>query len=205
MKDTNSKESELQFENGKVVDQAKGDFDISRLRLSQDFHQEVGVKKILISVPVRKPSKQEFFRVHPGKDMYLQTLILEDSHEGESYLVDPSLWGGLVGELVPKALYLTINTYGTVSIWPLRLPGENGRGDRWCMTALEAAEIAKSQWIRLRANMILKAYEVYIATGYIDEPQWPDLGFPEIIKIAFKERYVDTIDHPVLKRLRGES
>ena len=73
------------------------------------------------------------------------------------------------------------------------------------MTALEAAEIAKSQWIRLRASMILKAYEVYIATGYIDEPQWPDLGFPEIIKIAFKERYVDTIDHPVLKRLRGES
>jgi hypothetical protein len=36
-------------------------------------------------------------------------------------------------------------------------------------------------------------------------PEWPDhLPFREMLKIAFRDRIVDGLDHPVLKRLRGE-
>jgi len=45
--------------------------DLSKLRLAQDFHQQVGVQKILVPVPVRKPHKQEFIRVNPAPEYRL--------------------------------------------------------------------------------------------------------------------------------------
>jgi hypothetical protein len=51
-------------------------FDPSRLRLSQDFAATVGVKKVLITVPVREPNKQEFVRVHPDQAYRLETAVL---------------------------------------------------------------------------------------------------------------------------------
>ena len=38
------------------------------LRLSQSFNEMVGVKKILSTIPVRKPGAQDFVRVHPGPE-----------------------------------------------------------------------------------------------------------------------------------------
>ena len=35
------------------------------------------------------------------------------------------------------------------------------------------------------------------------EPVWPDISFEEILKIAFRDRYVDDVDHPLLQKLRG--
>jgi len=43
---------------------AKDQFDPSRLRLSQNFVESVGVKKALLTVPVRKPGRQDFVRTH---------------------------------------------------------------------------------------------------------------------------------------------
>ena len=43
-------------------------FDPANLRLSQSFTETVGVKKLLTTVPVRKPSPQEFVRVHPDPE-----------------------------------------------------------------------------------------------------------------------------------------
>ena len=65
--------------------------------------------------------------------------------------------------------------------------------------------MAMKSWIRLTANMSLGAYEVFEATGDLPEPEWPDLPFPEILKIAFRDRIVDRADHPLVQRLRGRS
>ena len=40
-------------------------FDIPSLRLNPSFFETAGVKKLLTTVPVRKPGKQDFIRVHP--------------------------------------------------------------------------------------------------------------------------------------------
>jgi hypothetical protein len=59
------------------------------------------------------------------------------------------------------------------------------------------------RWIRVKANMSLGAYEAYEASGTIPDPTWPDLTYQETLKIAFRDRYVTGLDHPVVKRLRG--
>ena len=39
----------------------------------------------------------------------------------------------------------------------------------------------------------------------IPEPVWPTESFEEIVKIAFRDKLIDRPDHPVIKRLRGET
>ena len=180
-------------------------FDLSRLRLSQNFSEKVGVRKALLTVPVRKPGRQDFIRVHPGEDMIIQTAVLELKEDRETYLVDPDLWPEMPSELAPKALFTTMNRQGVLTLWPVRLPGEDGRHDEWSRSALEAVEIAKTRWIRIVANMALQAYEVYEATGNFPDPEWPDVPFHRILEIAFKDRFIRTLDHPVIRRLRGEA
>ena len=180
-------------------------FDPARLRLSQAFTALVGVKRRYTVIQVGRADKQQFIRVHPNPDYCLQTAILEFKEQGEVYLVDPPLWGSLVGELIPKILYLTVNRQGIPRLWPIRLPDEEGKLDDWNQSALAAAEIAKKTWIRVSANRTAGLYETYEAAGELPEPEWPDLSFREILGIAFQGKFIETWDHPALRRLRGEN
>ena len=51
--------------------------------------------------------------------------------------------------------------------------------------------------------MSLGAYEMVEATGQLSEPEWADVPFREILKVAFRDRIVDRTDHPVLQRRLG--
>ena len=192
-----------QNSNGTKQEITNNPFDPSHLRLSQNFAKSVGVKKAYINIPVRKPNRQEFVRVHPDEDYRLETAILELKEEHENYLVAPALWTELPGELTPKVLFTTFNAQSVLTLWPVRMPGEDGRTNTWNSSALVAAKMAESKWIKVASNMSLGAYDVYEATGNIPEPEWPDLSFSEILKVAFKDRYIKDIDHPVIQRLQG--
>jgi hypothetical protein len=179
------------------------DFDLSRLRLSQDFAGLVGVKKALLTVPVRKPHRQAFVRVHPSEGYRFAAAVVEIDDDRIHYLVDPALAPELPGEVTPKMMFTTVDRQGTVFLWPIRLPGADGRLDDWNRVALEAAQIATTKWIRLVANMSLRTYDVLEATADLPAPEWPDIGFPELMKIAFRGRVIDNLDHPALRKLRG--
>jgi hypothetical protein len=135
--------------------------------------------------------------------MRLETAVLELKDDRETYLVSPDMRNELPGEVTPKVLMAAINRQGVLFLWPIRLPGEDGRHDEWNRSALEAARMASDQWIRVSANMSLGAYDTFIATGDLPEPEWPDLGLHEILKLAFRDRYIDSAEHPVVERLRG--
>ena len=55
----------------------------------------------------------------------------------------------------------------------------------------------------MKSNMSLRAYEIFQAENNIPDPQWPEQPFSELIRIAFRDRLINTIDHPAVKRLRG--
>ena len=152
-------------------------FDPSKLRLSQNFAESAGVKKLVTTIPVRKPSKQDFIRVHPDPAYRVETAVLELKEDRETYLVAPDLWSELPGELIPKVLFTAINRQKVLFVWPIRLPGEDGRHDEWNASALDAAGRAQKDWIRIDANMSLGAYEVYQAIGALPDPEWPEMEF----------------------------
>lgn len=182
-------------------------FDVSRLRLTQDFVAAAGVKKILNTIPCRKPSKEWFVQTHPDAAYRIQTCVVELKEDSETYLVNPSLWPELASESTfsPRALITAMNRQGVLFIWPIRLPGSDGRLDEWSRSAMEAATLAAGRWVRVQANMSLGAYEVYEAAGQWATPDWPDMPFQQLLKIAFKDRFIGGLDHPILKRLRGKA
>ncbi len=188
-----------------VVDGAAPDpFDPAALRIGQDFAALANVKPILATVPVRKPNKQDYIRVHPAEEYQLTTALLELKDEREMYLIAPELRHELFGELLPVTIFTAINRQGVVFLWPCRLPDETGRTNAWHESALEAAERAKSAWTRVAADMSLGAYRIWEASGDLPEPEWPEQSLRDLLSIAYKGRVIDSLDHPVLKRLRGE-
>jgi hypothetical protein len=182
-------------------------FDVSRLRLSQDFMAAAGVKKLLTTVPVKKPSKEWFIRTHPSQEYHIDSCVIELKEDAEVYLVEPSLWNELCSESTfgPRALITAINRQGIVFLWPIRLPGPDGRLDNWSRSALEIANLATDKWVRVQSNMSLGAYEVYEAAGTWPDPEWNIPPLNELLRIAFKDRFVQSLDHPVIRRLRGEA
>jgi hypothetical protein len=178
--------------------------DLSKLRLDQAFVETAGAKKILTTVPVRKPRQQDFVRVHADPAFREAFAIVELKDDRERYLVTRDIAAALPTEIVMEMLYTTINRQRVVSLWPVRLPATDGRVNEWHRSAQEAAELAMQYWIRVTANMSLGAYEIIKAPGKIPEPEWPEYSFQDLLRIAFRDRMISSFDHAVLKRLRGE-
>lgn len=179
-------------------------FDPAALRLSQSFADTVGVKKLLTTVPVRKPGRQDFVRVHPDPEYRLTpAAIIELKEDREVYLVTPKMAQVLPSEFATVTLLTTINRQGVLHLWPVKQPGPDGKHNEWHRSAAEAAERAMEQWVRVTANMSLGAYEIREAIGDAPDPAWPDISFEEILKIAFRDHIVDSVNHPLVQRLRG--
>lgn len=187
--------------------QVANPFDPVRFRLTQDFAATLGVKRALVTVPVRKPAKEWWVQVRPGEDHRIETCVVELKEDRETYLVDPSLWPELSGEATfsPRVLFTTMNRQGVTFLWPIRLPGPDGKLDEWNASALEAASRASGRWVRVVANMSLGAYDVYETHAKWPEPEWPDHSLSDLLRIGFKGHVIETPDHQVLKRLRGEA
>mgnify|MGYP006971713840 CR=1 FL=1 len=176
---------------------------IEEQRLSAEYLNAGETKRVITTIPVKKADRQWFIRVHPDPAYRMDTYMLELREEREAYLVAPDLWPELLGEIVPKTILTGINRQGVVFLWPIRLPGADGRRDAWNESALQAAELAMDTWVRVSSNMALGGYDVHQAVGDIPEPKWPEKTFEELVQVAFRHLYIDTLDHPVIRQLQG--
>lgn len=172
---------------------------LDSLRLDQDYIEQTGIKKEISIIRVKKPHRQEFIRVHP--EWSLETMVFVDQDERSHYIVNPSLYGLLEGELIPKVLYPYINIKRVLKLWPIRLPDAEGKLDDWNRSALEAAKLAKEKWVRVASNRPLGAYEIFFPLGSVDGPEWPDIDLQTIVDIAFKDLRIDDDTHPIIKSL----
>ena len=112
----------LQAVNPEVSANTADPFDPANLRLDQSFTETVGVKKLRLTIPVRKPSPQDFVRVHPDPAYRENFPIIELKDEREEYIVTAALVPELANEFVTKTLFTAINRQGTLFLWPVRLP-----------------------------------------------------------------------------------
>jgi hypothetical protein len=71
---------------------------LSALRLDQSFADTVGVKKLLTTVPVRKPNRQDFVRVHPDARYRLTPVAIIELKE------DREAWPAALRRPAPPAM-----------------------------------------------------------------------------------------------------
>jgi hypothetical protein len=188
----------------KLETAAPNPFDPEKYKLSQDFLNSGGAKKVL-KVPVRRTNPQEFFRVHPQHRL-TPTAIVYMQEDRQHFLVTENMLAELADELAPMCLYLAITRQQNPFLWPVRIRGMDGRYLDWHRSAHEAAELAMEHWIKIRANMEAGMYDTFIATAEgIPEPRWPEESFEQILATAFPaDRIINSPDHPVVRKLRGE-
>jgi hypothetical protein len=182
-------------------------FNVEALRLDQNFIEKSGVRKLVTTVPVRKPNKQEWIRVHPDEAYRGHFAVIKLEEDGDFYIVLPAVARELINETLQVTIYTCINKQNVIFLWPVRKPDPDARVNTWQTSAIEAAEMAMKRSVRVKANMALKAYEIADRDDPIPEndPVWPDHSFNELLSIGFRKvgRFVDSFDHPVIKKLRG--
>ena len=140
-------------------------FDSAALRISGDA--EISTEKVLTAVPVRKPKRDEFFRVHAGVDYTMDALVVErdDDLDREVYVVVPSCADAVL-EVARRVRLLTcISKRGTVFLWPAKLPGESAAGRRYAETGLKIAQHAETLWVRMWGDRSLGGYTMIRAKG----------------------------------------
>jgi hypothetical protein len=192
---------------GPAASTGRDPFDPAFLGLSQDFAGEAQVAKKWDIIKVEKPSKSRVFCVHPT--MRLKTMLLTLKEDNETYLVLPDFRQALAGESLCgiHTLLACVSKAGTPFLWPIRMADPDGKWNIWHQSAWQIAERAQVRWCRIQANRDAGHY-----VGEYDQrppdqqhpPAWPDLALNEWLRLAFQGFTIDSLEHPVLKRLRLE-
>jgi hypothetical protein len=182
-------------------------FDPEVLGLTQDFEAEASVAQQWDIIKVEKPSKSRVFRVHPT--MRLRTMLLVLKEDNETYVVAPQLRRALANESLcgTYTLFPCVTKAGTPFLWPIRMAGSDGKWNDWHKSAWGIAEKARIRWTRMQANRDAGQYTAVHdqrPPEQQQEPAWPDMSLRDWLKLAFKDFAIDSLEHPVLRRLRVE-
>ena len=177
---------------------------ISSLRLDKlGYGETFPVKKQLVSVPVKKPSKSVFVRVRDGEAYEFAALVLERKEENETYVVSREIAELVPGMVRAVMLYLAVDRKGNPVLIPVPLPDETGRRNNWHESLLQGVILAKSNWVRIVANMPAGCNDVLVAQNVPDSPYWPEQTMEQLVEIAFRGKVITDANHPVVQCLLG--
>ncbi len=179
-------------------------YDLDSLSIDDSYLSGPAAKKLILTIPIRKPGPQEFCRVHPDPAYRCKMVFYEDRDEKEIYAISPAnehLFN-LSEETFSGTLYLAINTKGVVFLWPVRGPDRDGRHNEFRKSADTIAQRMMTKWLRMKANMSLRGYDCWEAEIKRPDPVWPDLLFQEIFNIGFRDKVIDKPDHEAILKLR---
>jgi hypothetical protein len=178
------------------------DFDLAALRANPQ-QSLLQVEEGVLSIPVRKPKTDEFFRTREEFVQDLPLLQVEISERKELFWVAPSFRSHLMDRLGWFRVYACINRNATVFLWPISL-NDSAIARRWRDTALVIAEEALESW---RTKITREGcYAPGRARGDLPEPVWPTMTYDEIVRMAFSadDRTIRSADHYVIRLINGE-
>lgn len=99
-------------------------------------------------------------------------------------------------------LVLAQTLVGTGLAWPVPLAED--RGGKWHSTERAACEQGKSRWTIMASDSSRGQYEI----GEANNPKqvnWESFPpFADILRRAYSDRLIDSLDHPLLNKLRGK-
>ena len=178
-------------------------FDINAYRITQNYGETFGSKKIVNMIFVSKPPKGRFFRSSRDPGNTVDVYVFEDKVESSYHLVSPEVAAALGGLVRAITLHLAVDRANNPFLIPVPFPSENGTRNPWHQSLLNAIEAAKERWIRIEADKSAGIYQVHEALGELAEPVWPELSMDELVRIAFNGRVIDNLEHPKVQSALG--
>ena len=179
---------------------------LEELRLPDDFNQPaIGIKKPL-KPTFGKLSKHRFSRVNPSPQYkYPAVLVIDNENIEEAYLALPALCP-LLGSLAkPKIIRLAVDNAGTPRLIAEPIPGPDGRINSWHESTIRAIQAAEETWVRIESNPDASQYVVICAKDEMGTPKWPKQTMDDLVLDCFKDRIIQSEDHPLIRRLEGRN
>jgi hypothetical protein len=74
----------------------------------------------------------------------------------------------------------------------------------WSDSARIAIQAATRSWVRTIPDKSSNGYLLEYPMVAPPDPMWPPLTFTQILETAFGSRFIDSLNHPMIKKLRGD-
>jgi hypothetical protein len=154
------------------------------------------------NIPVKKPGKKNFFRIHPDPSYRLYDIGVIEEEGGDVYLVSADLQlPEDVMQFVSHVNLLTaLSHHGKLFVWYFK-----NTDTSWASSALRVARRAQDEWVRIRADFESGGYNIFTAPEPLRSkmPVFPTMLPEEIFTLAFDNRMITSVDDPIIRRLRG--
>lgn len=170
------------------------------VRRSQDFPSRLFKPKF--QIPVRYPYQTEIVRTAPAKNSWDGGwFTVADPGTDEVYVLFPDAWRMTNSEFLEThcisiGFALTMSSAGSHFLWPYLY---NYGGSRRAKLAVKEA---RNRWVRVifdeSSGDYLVDTQMYLPSL---KPRWPKLTEDDVIDIAFADRAICSLDHPVMKKL----
>lgn len=182
---------------------------LEEFKVGQDFNEFQAVIDYSV-IPLRKPGRQQWFRVHDTLRLDNVCFLEVEQEEGpaESFMLTASVAPSLVNlpGISKRSLRLCVcRPNNSPFLWAIKMPkGTGTKHDEWSVSAMKIAAIGEGTWVRMSSDMQLGAYKHHTATAEWAEPTWPSLSISEVLRRSIGDRHIiSSVDHPVIKQLLG--
>jgi hypothetical protein len=179
-------------------------FDPQRYRKSQTLvvsDSTTWGPKTQTIIPVRKPSKMQFVHAHPSPDYRADDMpTITDEKTGEIYLLssDLELPVDIANKVDMLSLATAITAEGSLFLWFYK-----NTTNSWHESARIAIRQATQRWVRVSSDKSSNGYLLEFPMVDPPAPVWPELTFTQILEKAFGSRFIESLNHPLVQKLRG--
>ena len=180
---------------------SQGGYDWNSMLLPEDAAGDFRTTEVPGVPRLKRPPNTQFFRTRKELSGVIYTLDTDYDGERTVYLVAPNVAKQLPDEsaIKPKRAVTCITRAGGLYIWLI----SSGGTDTWTQSANKATDLAQSQWVRATSSRILGEYRCVTAEAIQEEPKWPEEIFLQTLSRAFDGRVIDTLNHSIIKQLKG--
>lgn len=156
--------------------------------------------RVLRTMQCRRPRYGEWFRVRPGDDWQSEAAIFRDAVRHARYLVSEYLWPELRPRISRVTIRSCVSWTGEPFLWAIPYIDDDSMNGGWADSARECAEAAEQDWCLLAPAVCLDRFAMWTAGGRAPEPQWTDTPLWKLVAFAFRDRVIESCDHPALRR-----
>jgi hypothetical protein len=207
-----AEEQKLKEEKPKEEEQPKNlniildPFDPMNLGITTDYAAAINAVVSIKPFDLRKPNDQEFFRTSPNPSQHLIVGSITDKQDmSRVYVVSHKVLDEVKAKFAKAVRGVDLVLAQTLAkaplLWPVPLAED--RGGKWNSSQRAACDQGKSRW----TNMVSGRGQYDCTTVHnpaaVDWNAFPP--FNEILRQALTDRFIDSMDHLLLRKLRGET
>jgi hypothetical protein len=165
------------------------------------------VKREQLVIPEGRP-KDTYFRVDPREEMQWSTALLEYKPEGalhpDTYILAPDVAGELGPRSKPVVIRVCICRPDILKLWAVKVPQTvRGKPNGYTQSAWDALRILEKEWACLVTNESSTGYDVILAETQWPDPQWRNTSMGELVFKCYRGRFIDSMDHEVIQKIKG--